>query len=62
MRERDGYRDIVERLSEYPELLTVTEAAQILGVDRRTVREHFKLKTLGRRKYVSKDHMARWLA
>ena len=40
MRDKEGYRDQIERLAEiYPDkvALSVTEAAKVLGIDRRTV-------------------------
>ena len=40
MREKQGYRDLIERISSiYPDKasLSVEEAAKVIGVDRRTV-------------------------
>ena len=40
MREKEGYREQIERLAEiYPNkvALTVTETAKVLGIDKRTV-------------------------
>lgn len=49
MREKEGYREQIERLAEiYPNkvLLTITESAGVLGIDKRTVLALIKKKKL----------------
>lgn len=49
MREPDGYRDVLERITEkYPnEMLTVKQAAEISGYSRRKVTQVFRYGWIG---------------
>jgi excisionase family DNA binding protein len=67
MREKDGYRDTIERLSEkYPDkdVLTIAEVCEYLRIDRRTLlaKKDFPAKKIGSAYRIPIVSLALWLA
>ena len=62
MREKEHLHEFIEDLKDYGALIPTSVVAEILGCDQRTVEKHLQIKTLGRKKYVSKRWLAGWLA
>ena len=67
MREKIDYRNNLEQLNnKFPngDLLTVTDVANFLGKDRKTVRRAYgkEFELVGKRKYVTKTKLARLIS